>query len=124
MMRPDHGAPRRAYQAIDFDAALGRKRSTMLETIAMLKEQSDKSAARLIKRREGIMPPADMIVLDCLRQLRAIQAPELERHAAYALVDEISRGYLAASRGGKELARRAAAMLRAAGGGGKAEEVP
>jgi hypothetical protein len=80
-----------------------------------LEAQAIKSAAWLAtQHRDGIIPPADMIVLDCLRALQAI--PENERAGADELMDVIAKGYLDTAWGAKTSRRRLTALLRIAGG--------
>ena len=80
----------------------------MDETIAKLEKQAKLTVVQL-RPRDGIIPPADRITLNCLRALQAI--PETERQGANRLMGEISRVYLESSRNPEEHTRRLRAVL-------------
>ena len=80
----------------------------MDRTIAKLEEQAKLTVVRW-RPRDGIVSPADRIVLNCLRTLQAI--PETERQGANLLMGEISRVYLESSRNPEEHTRRLRAVL-------------
>lgn len=80
---------------------------------AALESQAKETAAWLAtQHRDGIIPPAEHIVLDCLRALQAI--PTDNRMYADELVDMIAKGYLDTAWGAKTSRRRVAALLRIA----------
>lgn len=80
-----------------------------------LQKQAIKSATWLVGQpKYGVIPPAERIVLDCLRALQAI--PEADRMYADELTDIIASGFLATACGIRNQQHRACALLRIAGG--------
>lgn len=65
------------------------------------------------QHRDGIIPPAEKIVLDCLRALQAI--PDSERLYADAMMDAIARIYLSTSADAATERRRTYALLKIGG---------
>jgi hypothetical protein len=63
--------------------------------------------------RDGIIPPAEKIVLDCLRALQSI--PDADRLYADRLMDAIAQGYLETALDPPTSRRRVTALLRIAG---------
>lgn len=83
----------------------------VLERVEALgKAQGQMLAAQ---HRDGIIPPAEKIVLDALRALQAI--PEGDRLYADELSGEISRVFIESAWGIRNSNRRAVAVLRVAG---------
>jgi hypothetical protein len=62
--------------------------------------------------RDGAIPPAERIVLDCLRALQAI--PAADRLYADQFADMIAKGYLAVADTPRMSTRRLTALLRIA----------
>jgi hypothetical protein len=86
----------------------------MDEVCAKVAEQGRKSGEWLAtQHRDGIIPPAEKIVLNCLRSLQAI--PGSERLYADEMMDKIATVYLNASPNETNMRRRANALLRIAG---------
>lgn len=88
--------------------------SARAEISAALEAEAAKTAAWLLtQHRDGIVPPAEKIVLDCLRALHAI--PDADRMYRDELIDVIARGFLDTAWGVRNHKRRAFALLRIAG---------
>jgi hypothetical protein len=86
----------------------------MASAHAALEAQAKKSAEWILdQHRDGIIPPAEKIVLDCLRALQAI--PAADRLYADHLTDVIAKGYLDSAWGARASRRRLTALLRIAG---------
>lgn len=106
---------RHDYSSSDYNAALSRQRanskaafSAMDKTIAALEDQA-KATVTYLRPRDGVVPPADRIVLDCLRQLQAI--PKVDRQGADRLMDGIALTYQLTARNSDERMRRCMALL-------------
>lgn len=84
--------------------------SAMNETFAMIEVQAVESAGWLaVQHRDGIIPPAEKIVLDCLRALQAI--PAAERVYADQLTYATAKGFLETAWGARAYRRRMTALL-------------
>jgi hypothetical protein len=85
--------------------------SAVKQARAAIESQAKESAAWLASQhRDGVIPPAEKIVLDCLRALQAI--PQGERLYADELTDVIAKGFLATAQTPVGSRRRIAALLR------------
>ena len=94
--------------------AHGKPSPAMEAACAALEVQAGLTAAWLTtKHRDGIISPAEMTVMNCLRALKAI--PEAERMHADVLTDVIARGFLDTAWGMRDKTRRANALLKIAG---------
>lgn len=88
----------------------GQYGSAMERARAEVEAQAKKSAGWLaVQHRDGIVPPAEKIVLNCLRALRAI--PDGERLYADHLTDVIAKGFLDTAWGAHTSRRRITALL-------------
>lgn len=82
---------------------------------AALEEQAKVTAewlATTTEHRDGIIAPAEKIVLDCLRALQAI--PSVDRRYADVLMDMIAEGFLDTALEPRTSRRRVTALLRIA----------
>jgi hypothetical protein len=84
------------------------------QTIAALETQAVTTAQWLSAyHRDGLIPPAEKIVLTCLRALQAI--PEKERVGADRLMDALAQAFIDVADTPIASKRRANALLRIAG---------
>jgi hypothetical protein len=74
--------------------------------------QAPKTVTRIRARYDGIISPAEKIVLDCLRQLQAI--PAADRLYVDGLLASVTRAYLDASDNERTFERRFQAITRVA----------